>query len=276
MTYNEFIQNIIDTRGQWNIPEGEYWEGHHIIPICKGGKGNSKKKDSNIIWLYPREHFIAHKLLAEENPEDNQLNWAYICMSMICESKNQKRIITPEEYEELAVLRSNLRKGTVHSEESKNLMSKNRKNLTSGENHPMYGKHHSEETKEKISNTLINNCSQKGKNNGFYGKHHSEETKKILSEKSGHPMSAENKIKMSERMAGDNNPAKDIKIREKNSKITKEKWKDPEYREKHINGMKGTKRIFKKSICPICNKEISLVNLNRHIESCRKKNNIHG
>lgn len=31
-TYKEYIQSIIDTRGQWNIPENEYYEGHHIIP----------------------------------------------------------------------------------------------------------------------------------------------------------------------------------------------------------------------------------------------------
>lgn len=41
--YYNYIQNIIDTRGQWNIPNTEYWEGHHIIPNCKGGDGQSKK-----------------------------------------------------------------------------------------------------------------------------------------------------------------------------------------------------------------------------------------
>ena len=45
-----------------------------------------------------------------------------------------------------------------------------------GENHPMYGKHLSEETKKKLSE------SQKGENSPMYGKHLSEETKKKLSE----------------------------------------------------------------------------------------------
>lgn len=44
-----------------------------------------------------------------------------------------------------------------------------------GENHPMYGKHHSEETRKKLSEA------NKGENNPFYGKHHTEETKKKIS-----------------------------------------------------------------------------------------------
>ena len=48
-----------------------------------------------------------------------------------------------------------------------------------GEQNPMYGKHHTEESKKKISN------GRKGKycgiNNPFYGKHHTEESKKKLS-----------------------------------------------------------------------------------------------
>ena len=38
MTYNEFIQNILNTRGRFGIPEGEYKERHHIIPECNGGQ----------------------------------------------------------------------------------------------------------------------------------------------------------------------------------------------------------------------------------------------
>lgn len=45
-----------------------------------------------------------------------------------------------------------------------------------GNNHPMYGKHHSEETRHKMSEA------KKGDKNYLYGKHLSEETKKKLSE----------------------------------------------------------------------------------------------
>ena len=42
VTYNEFINNIIKTRGQWGIKKGEYKEVHHIIPKCMGGLPNNK------------------------------------------------------------------------------------------------------------------------------------------------------------------------------------------------------------------------------------------
>lgn len=51
----------------------------------------------------------------------------------------------------------------------------------SGKNHPMYGKYHSEETKQKLSN--IFSIKNAGEGNPMYGKHHSEETRKKISDK---------------------------------------------------------------------------------------------
>lgn len=54
--YEKFIQGIIDARGQWNIPNGEYYENHHIVPKCMGGEPKDLKhgaKHKNSIWLYP-------------------------------------------------------------------------------------------------------------------------------------------------------------------------------------------------------------------------------
>jgi hypothetical protein len=69
-----------------------------------------------------------------------------------------------------------------------------------GENHPMYGKNHSEETCDKISK---NHADVSGENNGMYGKNHSEETRKKISESKkgqlkGIPKSSETKLKMSQ------------------------------------------------------------------------------
>ena len=84
--------------------------------------------------------------------------------------------------------------GKHHSEETKSKLSEIRKMFYSNpESNPFYGKHHSKETKEKISKANSGNkwteemkkrCSENriGENNNFYGKHHSEETKKKLSE----------------------------------------------------------------------------------------------
>ena len=68
MSYAEFIQNILDTRGRF-ICDETYHERHHIVPKCLGGTDD----DDNLIDLLAREHFVAHKLLAQENPENNKL-----------------------------------------------------------------------------------------------------------------------------------------------------------------------------------------------------------
>jgi hypothetical protein len=103
----------------------------------------------------------------------------------------------------------------------------------SGENHPFFGKHHTEKTKRKISDTEKGkHCSEeskkkmsdakKGEKNPNYGKHPSEETRKKMSDANkgkmggeNHPMygkhhTEETKKKMSDakkgKLKGENNP----------------------------------------------------------------------
>lgn len=76
--------------------------------------------------------------------------------------------------------------GKTHTEESKVKMSLNHVDVR-GKNNPMYGKHHSESTKAKISNATC------GKNNGMYGR------RGELCPMYGRPVSLETRKKMSER-----------------------------------------------------------------------------
>ena len=148
MTYQEFINNILQTRGRFACGD-EYHERHHIIPRCKNGLDD----DDNLIDLFAREHFIAHKLLAEENPQNYQLKYAYWNMCQCTGRDGQDKYIpTPEEYEEVRIFC---------------------REAMSGENHPWYGKHHTKETKEKIS--VSRKGKYKGEDNPFFGKRHSEE-----------------------------------------------------------------------------------------------------
>ena len=148
MTYDKFIQNILNTRGRFACLDG-YHERHHIIPKCMNG---SNSKD-NLIDLYAREHFIAHKLLAEENPQNYQLKYAYWNMCQCTGRDGQDKYIpTPEEYEEARIF--------CHE-------------TMSGENHPMYGKHHTQESREKMS--ISKKDMYNGENNPFFGKKHSQE-----------------------------------------------------------------------------------------------------
>ena len=101
MTYNEFIQNIITIRGQWTISPGTYWEGHHILPKCLGGKGSTRAKHPNIIRLTAKEHFIAHKLLAQENPDVLGLQQAFWQMCTCLKNTKRDYLLLAEEYARL-------------------------------------------------------------------------------------------------------------------------------------------------------------------------------
>ena len=68
MTYNDFINRILESRGRFGCGE-EYHERHHILPKCLGGSNDKEK----LIDLFAREHFIAHKLLFKENPDNRSL-----------------------------------------------------------------------------------------------------------------------------------------------------------------------------------------------------------
>lgn len=192
-TYEEFIRNILDNRGRFNCDD-EYHERHHILPKSCGGTND----ENNLIDLYAREHFEAHRLLALENPDNEKLVYAWWCMSTLPGSSKKREDVTPNEYEEARILFIK---------------------INSGENHPMFGKYHSEETRKKMKE---NHVDVSGENNPFYGKHHSEEVRNKISESRagkytgennpnyGKPMSDEQRAKISEalkgKMAGVNNP----------------------------------------------------------------------
>ena len=159
MTYDDFIENIKSSRGQWNIPEGSYWEGHHIIPKCLRGKGNSRQKHENIIWLYAKEHYIAHKLLLEKYPDNKSIILAFSMMAFPKGKTKRENMLTPEEYEEAKILFSK---------------------SISGKNNPMYGKvPYNKGVPMKEEQRLFLSSKLKGRGKGV---HKSEETKRHMSE----------------------------------------------------------------------------------------------
>lgn len=115
MTYIEFINNILNTRGRFACGD-EYHERHHILPKCMGGDNN----EENLIDLFAREYFIVHKLLAEENPDNRKLQLAYICMSFMKNDKEHRYQLNEYEYEQARIACSK---------------------ACSGENNPFYGNH---------------------------------------------------------------------------------------------------------------------------------------
>ena len=171
LTYEEFIQNILDTRGRFACGD-EYHERRHIIPKSCGGTDDKE----NLIDLYAREHFEAHRLLALENPDNEKLVYAWWCMSIMKNEYTKERYkISKEEYEEMkkqyAIMRSETMSGKnapnygkKHSDETKKIISeKAKERYKNPENHPMYGVH------------------RFGKDSPHYGKKHTAESKEKMS-----------------------------------------------------------------------------------------------
>lgn len=92
--------------------------------------------------------------------------------------------------------KGNYMQGRFHSEETKQKISETKKanGSSGGSRNPMYGRKHSKETKQKIREAVGD---QSGTNNGMYGKHHSEATKQKIRE-SRKNLSAESRKRMSE------------------------------------------------------------------------------
>ena len=165
MDYKKHYNNLMSSRLILKLErhnrrkKGEYFEGHHIVPQSKGGKGISSKglKNDNIVYLTAREHFLAHWLLWKIHRDKSS---AFAFHRMLFRNKNQKRIISSIGYEEARLAFSETNKGNTFgkynkgrkiSEEQKSAISKFMKGRWKGENNPFYGRKHSEITKKIIS-----------------------------------------------------------------------------------------------------------------------------
>ncbi len=75
MNYVRIYDAIID-RGKTRIISG-YKESHHVIPKCMGGTNDA----SNLVFLTPEEHYVAHQLLVKIFPNNRKLIYAAILMT---------------------------------------------------------------------------------------------------------------------------------------------------------------------------------------------------
>lgn len=241
LTYKEFIQNILDTRGRFACGN-EYHERHHIVPKCMGGTND----EDNLIDLFAREHFEAHRLLAKENEDNNSLVLAWTCMAFPKNNYEQRCEISPEEYEEARIAISKAMTGRKLSDETKKKLSvakigkpcSEKAKLRTIEVHK--GVPLSEDHKRKISESLkgrtFSNKHKENISNGKRGKplsdaqkvalvaisesnkgrKHSEESKaKISAGNKGKIMSQESREKMSRAKKG-KKPATMIRVAQYN------------------------------------------------------------
>jgi hypothetical protein len=219
--YEKWYINLIDKGLTRNKEKEEGYELHHIIPRCLGGKDSK----NNLVKLTLREHFIAHKILVKVYPDNHKLKYA---VRIIFNIQGQSINRTSREYEKYKKeAENNFKNKVIVKDKDGNTFKVDRddprymsgelicnakdtvlvKNINDPEDRiriskddPRYnttyipyskGTKASEETKKKLSKTLIESGIRKGKNNsmygqghkvagdknGMYGKQHSDETK---------------------------------------------------------------------------------------------------
>ena len=133
-------------------PNYIYYEAHHIIPKCLGGKGRCDqwKWHPNIVLLTPKEHFICHLLLSYVHPENSKIissSWL-MCNSTYTKSGQPRYQPASRTYERLRLLK-NKAKVSDKTRKKQSLAQKGNKN-GSGNKGKKYGPP-KEKTREKIS-----------------------------------------------------------------------------------------------------------------------------
>lgn len=151
--YKEFIERLLGGNIENDI--SKYSENHHIICRCTFEDENDHliNAPDNQFRLSARNHFIAHKILAEDNPNIKELQYAYWRMC----NNTAKSTPTEEEYEDARLRFSNSMKGNSYAlGNSFNLSQESRYkiSLSNKGNKSKTGQVDSEETRRKKSESL--------------------------------------------------------------------------------------------------------------------------
>lgn len=202
--YDKLI-NKAKERGLDKSKLNGYYEKHHIKPRCLDGNN----ENDNLVLLTYREHILAHLLLYTINLDNQDLFLSFSLLVDLRSSqedsievdllaldslkstksefmKNNNPMKNPEIAKKVSKKKKGMEgffKGKHHSEETKQKLRDKTLSLNfSGTNHPMYGKKHTEEARKKMSDKL------KGEKHPLYGKHLKESTKQKLSKAHNNPV----------------------------------------------------------------------------------------
>ncbi len=239
MNYDRIYHELIDNAKVRNITG--YYENHHILPKFDGGK-NIK---SNMVKLTAREHFIAHWLLYKIY-NNSKSAFAFHMMTIIDNNQSQRRV-NSKNFEYARKARSRFLSKSI-----------------SGQNNPFFGKTHTKEVKEMLSERRKLWWKLNPNMRKIYG------DRAALVNVGG--LSDEHKKKIGEKSKGfivlkNIDTGETIKI-SKLENYDNTKWLN--LYEYHT--IKGTRKDL--TICEHCNKSMNKGNYVRwHGEKCKIKNN---
>lgn len=97
MNYKKIYEDLCQKAKKQNRKKrsGVHYELHHIVPVCLGGKGNTKKTPNhpNLVLLTAKEHYIAHRLLALAHPREEKLQKCLDYPSSKCYEKSRLALL---------------------------------------------------------------------------------------------------------------------------------------------------------------------------------------
>jgi hypothetical protein len=155
MNYLKIYNKIIDNAKKRNMLDC-YMEKHHIIPKSEGGSN----ENNNLVYLTPKEHFIAHKLLYRIDPKNYNRMLSFLMMS------NRFNIKWGNIYEEARVNFSN--NHHYKTERIKKIMAKPK---TEEHKKKISDAHRGKpKSKQHIENMIASLPNRSGENNSNFGK----------------------------------------------------------------------------------------------------------
>lgn len=96
MDYEKLYKNIVKTHGYISKPTEGYYERHHIVPACIGGKNDAE----NLIYISARCHLLLHWLLCRIYPKNIKLAHAFFMMCTMSNDRQQRVIPKSRVFEE--------------------------------------------------------------------------------------------------------------------------------------------------------------------------------
>jgi hypothetical protein len=243
--YKQWYANITE-RAKNRVLE-TYTESHHIVPRSLGG---SDEVD-NLVELTAKEHFVCHWLLVKMTTGQEHHKMLNALRMMRAEKQGQQRYntkITARVYESI-------------KQEYAELQSKQ----FTGTGNGMFGKHHTQEAKDKIS--------QKNLGKKLTPEQHARLVANTTGKKKP-PLTDEHKAKLSMLREGEGNGmwgkthSAETKAKQRAKAVGRKQ--SAETVQKKADAVRGLKR--KKKLCPHCNQLVAVNGYARwHGNNCRHR-----